>query len=131
MTPPTRDVLAKLAQGDPRVIRFLEDLAASDDVIYSADVTATGTLGAEAFAANRITPVNSGGAVVLTIPPGLRPRQMATVLRIGTGAVTFAPGAGVTILSEGGLVAIAARYALVMVRPLAAANSYLLTGRLA
>lgn len=131
MKAPTRDALAKVAQGDQRVIRFLEELAAQGDLTYPPDITATGVFPAAAFDAAVVTRVTSGSAVVLTIPPGLTATQMATVARMGTGSVTFAAGAGVTILSEGGLLAIAARYALAMVRPLPVADTYLLTGRLA
>lgn len=130
MIAPTRDALAKVAQGDQRLIRFFEDLAAADTLVYPAAIAASGDLPGSAFAANVLTRVNSAGSVTLTIPAGLRAVQPATVARMGSGAVTFAAGAGVTIFSEGGALSIGAQYAIAMLRPLPTADQYLLTGRI-
>ena len=62
--------------------------------------------------------VGSATDVTLTIPPGLWADEPAgpagpeiDIMRAGPGAVTFAPGAGVTINSAGGKLSIASQFA--------------------
>lgn len=130
MIAPNRDQLARMTGGDQRLIRFFEELAAASVLSYG-EVTASVDLLADAFAENRLVQVNSASPVVLTIRAGMRPTQVATVARIGAGAVTFAAGPGVTINSEAGELSIAARYGTAIVWPLPTPDRYLVTGRIA
>jgi hypothetical protein len=70
---------------------------------------------------------------VVTVPPNNTvaiPVGAATeVCRLGSGTVTVAPGAGVTILSEGSVRTVAAQYGSVVLRQ-RAANVWVLGGRL-
>ena len=67
--------------------------------------------------------------LVITVPSGLTGTEPVSLIRYGTGTVTFAAGAGVTIRSRGSLLAIAAQYAAVTLVP-KGSNVYDLIGAL-
>lgn len=74
--------------------------------------------------------VNSGSPVTLTVPPGLTGTEPVSFQAIGAGTVSFAAGAGVTIQSLGGSLAISGQYGAVSLVP-KGSDVYALIGALA
>lgn len=107
-------------------------------------VTVTGypsiTLGTEITASRDVTnadltdrkllEVNSASDIVITVPPSLTGTEPALFQKVGTGAVTFAAGSGVTIQSVDSSLTIAGQYSMVSLIP-KGSDVYTLTGGLA
>lgn len=107
----------------------------------SLDVSAVGQLGVvKAGTAHTLTGDDMGqliqftnaGAVTFTIPsdktaPDIKPGQTVTVVQFGTGKVSFAGAAGVTVNAPGGLLGTSARYAEIWATKLDS-NSWIVNG---
>jgi len=83
------------------------------------------------FAGNVIRRMNNAATQTITVEPSMTGEQPVTFIRTGVGAVTFAAGTGVTILSAGGNLSIADQYGSATLVPDATtANTYYLIGNL-
>jgi len=84
--------------------------------------------------AGKVVEMNAAGATVLTVPPNSGVAfpigTVFEVARMGAGAVSVAAGAGVTIRSRGGLLAVGSQYAGASLRK-RATDEWVLVGDLA
>jgi hypothetical protein len=112
-------------------------VAAGNDARFTT-ITATTQSGANyTFAladAGTVVEGTSASAQTFTIPPAVSVAfALGTIIEVfqfGSGQITIAAGAGVTLLSDGGLVATAGQYATISLRQ-RATNVWVLSGDLA
>lgn len=106
--------------------------------VVGAPVSASRALTEAEFASGAVIVVNSGNAVVLTIPapvagaPDLgasTPRRPITVIRMGAGAVSVVAAAGATLRSADNAFAARAQYSAFSVIPVSA-DEYVVAGDL-
>jgi hypothetical protein len=98
-------------------------------VDLKAEDTANYTVQESDLDGNVIRRINSSSNLTVTIPSGLVGTEPFTVVRKGSGTVTFVAGSGVTINSADNALAIARRYASAIVIP-EGSDVYLLIGDL-
>jgi hypothetical protein len=96
--------------------------------LVRSDKAADYTITEDALLGNRLHTATA--AVVVTVPPSLTGMEPVTVVRNAAGAVSFAPGAGVTIRSADGKLKLRAQYSSATLIP-QSNNTYLLVGDLA
>jgi len=83
------------------------------------------------LAGNVIRKLNNAAAITVTVAPSLTGTEPATYIQTGAGAITFAPGAGVTILSADSNLTIGAQYASASLIPdTVTADTFYLVGNL-
>lgn len=83
------------------------------------------------LAGNVVRRLNNAAAITVTVAPSLTGTEPSTWIQTGVGQVTFAAGAGVTILSADGNLSIAAQYGSASLIPDAdTADTYYLVGHL-
>jgi len=83
------------------------------------------------LAGNVVRKLNNAAAITVTVAPSLTGTEPATFIQTGAGAVTFAPGAGVTINSTSGNLTIGNQYSSASLIPDAViADTYYLIGHL-
>lgn len=96
--------------------------------------TANYTLALADFERATAVDVNAAGAVTITVPPNssvaVPTFSVVEITRLGAGAVTIAPGAGVTLRSRGGLLNIGNQYGAVSLRKIAT-DEWIVIGDLA
>lgn len=92
-------------------------------------LTADHTLLESDLAGNVYREIGAAGDLTVTVPPDLVGTEPVTFERTNTGAVTFAPGAGVTINASGGALSIATTFGSATLVP-KGSNVYTLIGNL-
>jgi hypothetical protein len=106
--------------------------AVAGSVLASSQQTGNYTL--QTADLGTVVEVNSGAAATVTVPPSSQAAfpvgAVIWVCAMGSGTVTIATGAGVTLLSAGGRVSISAQYAEGKLRQ-RALNTWVLSGSLA
>jgi hypothetical protein len=93
------------------------------------DKTASYSIADADLTGNVTQTANSTSAIVVTVPPGLVKLEPITIIRKNTGAVTFAAGAGVSILSADARLSLRSRYSSGTLVP-AGSDVYYLVGDL-
>lgn len=82
----------------------------------------------------KVVEMNAAGATTVTVPPNSSEAfpigAIVEVHRYGAGTVTLVAGAGVTLRSPGGLLAVASQYDTVAIRK-RATNEWVVSGNLA
>lgn len=95
------------------------------------EITTAHTVTNGDLAGNVVRRMNSASAQVITVNSGLTGTEPATFIQEGVGAVRFTAGAGVTIKSAGGNLALRARYSSATLIPDAGpADAFYLVGDL-
>lgn len=93
-------------------------------------IETAGTTALQASNMGQTLVCNHTGAITITIPSGLPLYSEVELIRWNTGAVSVAPGTGVTLYSANSLRSIANRYGSVGLKQIAT-NIWVLTGDLA
>jgi hypothetical protein len=123
-----------LIDGQIQELPIGDTLAGAGGIVemVQTEITATAhTLDNADLAGNVIRRMSNAGTTTITIAPDLTGTEPVTFIRTGAGAVTFAAGAGVTLLSAGGNLSIADQYGSATLIPdSTTANTYYLIGNL-
>ena|SRR5215471_2573438 len=123
------DAYSRVYQTDPNAApdAYSKPIAIKNSAIRgqgtATSITLTEAMNGSTLAANGAT------AVTITIPKGLSPSFVCSVIQMGAGQVGFVAGSGVTLNSYSGYVHIAGRYAAATVQSVGQ-DSYVVAGTL-
>jgi hypothetical protein len=98
-------------------VEWITVATSSTDMVQTELTGTTHTVDNTDLAGNVVRKLNNAGAITVTVAPSLTGTEPATWIQTGAGAVTFAPGAAVTINSAGGNLTIGAQYGSVTLIP--------------